>query len=86
MLTVPALNCASVSMDMLTGRTLVCMYIKKDPPYMLQLEVISKKTGNEFGSRLGRETMRRNMFGSIFRDGSFLVAGVVFWQHESHFC
>ena len=32
---------------------------------MVQLEVLSKKMGNEFGSRLGRETTRGNMFRSM---------------------
>ena len=48
----------------------------------MQPEVMSKKIGNEFGSRFGRETGRGNMFGSIFLGGSFLTTGVVLWQHE----
>ena len=59
---------------------------RRSPPYMLQLEVMSKKIENYLGSRLGRKTGRGNMFGSIFLGGSFLMAGVVLCQHEAHFC
>ena len=50
---------------------------------MLQLEVMSKKMGNALRSRLGSETRRGNMFGSICLGGSFFVAGMVLWQHEA---
>ena len=44
---------------------------------MVQPEIMSKKIGNGFGSRLGRETRRVNMFGLICLGGPFLMAVVV---------
>ena len=58
----------------------IYIYITKiTSPYMVQLDVMSKKIGNEFGSRFGRETRRGNMFGSVFLGGPF------FWWQAWYF-